>query len=226
MSSINDDLPEPDTPVTATSLPSGTSTVMFFRLFARAPRMVRCLPLPDRRSVGNGDARSAGEILPRDRFGGLGHPIGCAGDDDASAVRARARPHIDHVIGGAQHVEIVFDDEHGVAQIAQLAQHVDQPGGVARMQADRRLVEHVQHARQARAQQRSESQPLRFSGREGGRGSIEREITDADVDQPPHARLQIDHDRFGDDPFFRRDRRSELIDPRGQLIQRQFATRR
>jgi hypothetical protein len=33
---ISVDLPEPETPVTATSLPSGISTVTFFRLCSRA----------------------------------------------------------------------------------------------------------------------------------------------------------------------------------------------
>ena len=160
--------------------------------------------------------------MARDRFLGVCHPIGCAGDDDTPPCAACARSHIHHVIGGAQQIEIVFDDEHGVAQIAQLAQHVDQPGGVARMQADRRFVEHVQHAGQGRAQQRSESQPMRFTGRKGGRRAIECQITDADVDQAPHARLQIVHDRFGDDPFLGGHHRSELIDPRGQIVQRQL----
>ena len=33
------DLPEPETPVTQTSRPSGSSTVTSFRLFSRAPRI-------------------------------------------------------------------------------------------------------------------------------------------------------------------------------------------
>ena len=39
MSLTSVDLPEPLTPVTAVSVPSGIATSMFFRLFARAPRM-------------------------------------------------------------------------------------------------------------------------------------------------------------------------------------------
>ena len=34
---MSDDLPEPDTPVTATNMPSGNATSMFLRLFSRAP---------------------------------------------------------------------------------------------------------------------------------------------------------------------------------------------
>ena len=38
----SDDLPEPLTPVTAVSTPSGKSTVTFWRLFSRAPTTVIC----------------------------------------------------------------------------------------------------------------------------------------------------------------------------------------
>jgi hypothetical protein len=39
VSKASDDLPEPDNPVITTSLLRGTSTLMFFRLFTRAPLM-------------------------------------------------------------------------------------------------------------------------------------------------------------------------------------------
>jgi hypothetical protein len=39
MSLTSVDLPEPLTPVTAVKVPSGIATSMFFKLFARAPRM-------------------------------------------------------------------------------------------------------------------------------------------------------------------------------------------
>jgi hypothetical protein len=38
VSNTSDDLPEPDTPVTTSSSPSGKSMLMFLRLFWRAPR--------------------------------------------------------------------------------------------------------------------------------------------------------------------------------------------
>ena len=49
ISNIRDDLPEPETPVTATSLPNGMRTVMFFRLCSRAPQMTSAPPLPPAR---------------------------------------------------------------------------------------------------------------------------------------------------------------------------------
>ena len=39
--------------------------------------------------------------------------------DDVAAVLARARPHVDEPVGGAHHLLVVLDDEHGVAEVAQ-----------------------------------------------------------------------------------------------------------
>ena len=71
-------------------------------------------------------------------------------------------PMIDDVIGDLDHVGVVLDDEDGVALIAQLPQDVDQPLVVARVQADRRLVEHVERADQRRAERRRQVDALRL----------------------------------------------------------------
>jgi len=39
--------------------------------------------------------------------------------DDVAAVLARARPHVDQVLGGAHHLLVVLDDEDGIAEVAQ-----------------------------------------------------------------------------------------------------------
>src|SRR5262249_30067898 len=54
MSLTSVDLPDPDTPVTATNLPSGDVTSMLRRLCSRAPFTTRLLPLPMRRTPGTG----------------------------------------------------------------------------------------------------------------------------------------------------------------------------
>ena len=62
---------------------------------------------------------------------------------------ARAGPHVDDVIGGADRVLVMLDDQHGVAEIAQAAQRLEQHVVVALVEADAGLVEDVEHARQA-----------------------------------------------------------------------------
>ena len=84
-----------------------------------------------------------------------GHALRHRGDDghaafrdDAAALDAGAGPEVDDVVHGSDDIEVVLDDNHGVAAVAELAQQVDQPAGVASVQADRRLVEHAGQTRQ------------------------------------------------------------------------------
>src|ERR1700722_3760358 len=52
MSFTSVDFPEPETPVTTVSRPSGIETSTFFRLWPCAPRMAIALPLGERRVLG------------------------------------------------------------------------------------------------------------------------------------------------------------------------------
>jgi hypothetical protein len=67
----------------------------------------------------------------------------------------------------------VLDDDHGVAEVAQADQRLDEPAVVALVQADRRLVEHVEHADQAGADLRRQPDALRLAAgrRADGRSS-------------------------------------------------------
>jgi hypothetical protein len=53
------------------------------------------------------------------------------------------------VIGGANRVFVVLDDDHGVADVAKPLDGRDHLDVVFRVQPDARLVQHVQHAHQA-----------------------------------------------------------------------------
>ena len=133
------------------------------------------------------------QVLRRQRSRLVHQPVERAGEDDAPALLAGAEPEIDDVIGDLDHVGVVLDDEHGVALIAQLPQDRDQPQVVARVQADRRLVEHVQRADQRRAERGRQVDALRFAARQRRRQPIERQVVEADVAQerqPPPDFLQ------------------------------------
>src|SRR5256885_14615236 len=80
-----------------------------------------------------------------------------------------------HVVGGADRLFVVLDDEHGVPEVAQLAQRLEQPGVVALMQADGGLVEDVEHADQAAADLGREADALRLAARQGLRGAARSE---------------------------------------------------
>ena len=83
----------------------------------------------------------------------------------ATALFAGAKTDVHDVIGDADHVFVVFDDQHGVALVAKLLEDVDEPLVVARVQADRRLVQD-DSADERRAERGRQVDPLRFAARQ------------------------------------------------------------
>ncbi len=103
--------------------------------------------------------------------------------NDLAAVDAGAGADVDDMIGGQDRVLVVFDDDHGVADVSQVFERVEQPRVVALMQPDRRLVEHVKHARQPGADLRGEADALAFAAGERAGGPRQRQVLQADVIQ-------------------------------------------
>ena len=58
-------------------------------------------------------------------------------------MHARARSNINHIVGLPDGVFIVFNNDDGIAQVAQMGERVEEPLIVALMQANRRLIENV-----------------------------------------------------------------------------------
>ena len=148
-----------------------------------APRIFsQCLP-GGRRLLGNFDLQLAGQILPGQAARLGGDFFGRAHGDDLAAAHARARAEIDDRVGGPHRVFVVLDDDHRIAQVAQLGQRGQQPVVVARVQADRRLVEDVQHADQPAADLPGQADALRLAARERRRGARQRQIIEPHVEQ-------------------------------------------
>ena len=112
----------------------------------RGAAHARTQPLSSVAPLRHRDLALAGEELAGDRRRvPLDLRRGAFGDDVA-AVLARARPHVDELVGRAHHLLVVLDHEHGVAEVAQPLERADQLAVVALVEADRRLVEDVEHA--------------------------------------------------------------------------------
>ena len=92
---------------------------------------------------------------------------------------------IDDVIGMLDRIFVVFDDDDGVAEIAQAIERQQQALVVALMQADRWLVEDVHDADEARSDLAGESDALRFAARQRFGAAIERQIVEPDVAEEP-----------------------------------------
>ena len=94
-------------------------------------------------------------------------------------ILARARTEVEYVIGFANRVLIVLDHQHRVAQVAQIFERGDQALVVALVQADGGLVEHIEHAAQARSDLGGQADALAFAAGERGRAAVKRNVAKA-----------------------------------------------
>jgi hypothetical protein len=88
-------------------------------------------------------------------------------------MHAGAGADIDHMVGLEDGVLVMLDDDHGVAEVAQMLQRLQKPGVVALMQADGGLVQDIEHARQPRADLRRQPDALALAA--GQRAGITRQ---------------------------------------------------
>ena len=116
-----------------------------------------------------------------------------------AAVLAGARPEVDDVVGGPDRLLVVLDDDHRVAEIAQPRQRREQLAVVPLVEADRGLVEHVQHAREIGADLRRKPDPLPLAARQRGGAAAQGQVADADIVEESQAFLDLAQDPFGDD---------------------------
>ena len=77
----------------------------------------------------------------------------------------------------------MVDNNHGVAVIHQIAHHAHQAVDIGRMQANRRLVQHIKHACRSIAHHASKLHALALTRGERGTGAVEREVIEAQIDQ-------------------------------------------
>ena len=96
---------------------------------------------------------------------------------------ARAGPEIDQVIGSLDDLAVVLDQDQRVAQVTQMPQRPEQPAVVARVQPNRRLVEHVQNAGQSAADLAGQANPLALAAGKRRRAAGQAQVIEADVDQ-------------------------------------------
>jgi hypothetical protein len=148
--------------------------------------------------LGPRNAILAAEELPGDRVLVRQRLGGRALGDDVSAALTRAGTEFDQMIRRPDHVLVVLDHQHGVADVHQVADRSDQAPGVALVQADGRLVQHVADADQPRADLRRQADALRLATRKRRAGPVQREISDADVLHEVQPLADLVQDRGGD----------------------------
>ncbi len=181
-----------------TSMFSGISTSMPLRLWLRAPRSLSHSFRGFAAAGGNGNGELSVEVAAGDGIRVAFHLFDGSGGEDAATEFAGSGTEVEEVVGGADHVGVVLDDEDGVAEVAEVVEDADELGGIAGVQADRRLVEHVKRAHELRAERGCQLDALRFAARERGGEAVEREVVEADGVEEVQALLDLVQDASGD----------------------------
>ena len=88
----------------------------------------------------------AGEVAAGVAGRVCGEGFGRAGAHHGAAAIAALGAHVDEPVGGLDHVQVVLDDDDGVAGVAQLQQHPEQQVYVGKVQAGGGLVQDVEGA--------------------------------------------------------------------------------
>ena len=136
-----------------------------------------------RRLLAHHHLRLAGDE-GRHEAGGVSDGLGERGVDQHGAARhPGAGPDLEEPVGAGQEVGVVVDDEHGVAvrdEIPHDAQEAVHVGGV---EADAGLVQDVEDAGGAVAHGPGELDALALAGGQGGRGAVQGEVAQAELEQ-------------------------------------------
>ena len=132
-----------------------------------APRRVRPVTTAAPGGRRQHPAQERPGVRTRDPDDVLGRALG----DHPTAARAALGSHVDDPVRGLDDIQVVLDDDHGVALVDQRVQHAEQLGDVLEVQAGRGLVEDVDRpAGRALLQFGGELDPLRLAAGQRGAG--------------------------------------------------------
>ena len=107
----------------------------------------RSFAAAERVPLAAGSPLGAPVLLPRPGAAACSHRrqlLRRAGHHDIPTRFTGLGPQVDDPVGRLDHVEVVLDHDHRVAQVDQAIEHVEQLGDVVEVQAGRRLVEQVE----------------------------------------------------------------------------------
>ncbi len=150
-----------------------------------------------------------GPLAPREVLAGEGVRVldrrRGAEEDDLPAALARARPHVEQLVGLEHDLRVVLDHHEGIARVTQPLHHADDAPHVARVQPDRRLVEHEERVHQRSAERGGEVDALHLAAGQGARLAVEREVAEAHLAQVAQPRADLGEQQLG-----------RLVERRGQ----------
>jgi hypothetical protein len=104
------------------------------------------------------------------------------GGDFATPI-AGAGAEIQQVVGGGDHFAVVFHQDHGIPEVPKVGKRLEQAAVVTRVEANRRLVQHVQHPRQTAADLTGQPDALRFAAGKRRRWPAQGQIIQSHINQ-------------------------------------------
>src|SRR5262249_35405924 len=120
--------------------------------------------------------------MARVRLLDLRHTLWGAQRHHAPASVTTVWPQIDDIIGGFDDIQVVLDDEHGVATFHQAGQYLEQGLDISEVQTGRRLIQNIQGAsRTAPGQLTAELHTLGLTTRQRGRSLPQADVTQTDL---------------------------------------------
>ncbi len=102
--------------------------------------------------------------------------------NDFAAKHASARPEVEQPVRLHHRLRVVLDDEHRVPEVSELDQGVEQRLVVTGVEADRGLIENVEHTDEPTPDLAGEPDALPLAAGEGRRRTVEREVVQADIE--------------------------------------------
>ena len=122
---------------------------------------------------------------------------GDAEENHFAAALAGPRADVEDAVGGEHDLRVVLDHHQRVAGVAQALHDADHAAHVARVQADRGLVQHEQRVHQRGAERGGEVDALHFAARERARLPVERQVAQADVAEVLEPRADLGEQEIG-----------------------------
>ena len=191
------DFPDPETPVTHTRRLSGNSTSTSLRLCSVTPRSAsRGVSAAGGREATPASARFRPERYSAVTVFALLQLVRRAEEHDLAAALARPRSHVEQAVGLQHDLRVVLHHHERVARVAQPLHHADHAAHVARMQADRRLVQHEERVHERGAQRRGEVDALHLAAGERARLAVEGEVAQAHLAHEAKPRVDFLQQQF------------------------------
>ena len=118
--------------------------------------------------------------------------------DHLAPFPAGPRPHVHHVVGLEDGLGVVLHHHHGVAQVPQHLQGIEEFLGIPGMQADAGLIQDVEDAAELGADLGGQPDALAFPAGQGAGGPVQGEVVQAYFLQKPEALGDLLEEPAGD----------------------------